>query len=983
MARLTLSLFGGFQAAVDGTPVAGFDTDKTRALLAYLAVEAGRPHAREALAGLLWPELPDDAARRNLRNSLFKLRQALGEEDGTPGFLQVTLKTVQIDPAADVAVDVGVFSGLLAACAAHRHRHVERCATCHARLAQAAACYQGGLLMGFHLGDCAAFEEWLVLTRERLHRAAVQTLGRLAAYHEGRAEYAPALEYTFRQLELEPWREEAHRQAMRLLARSDQRSAALAQYVACRTALAGELNAEPSAETTALYNRLRAGDLPGDTSATATPNALNNLPQPLTPFIGRDAELRLIIERLDSPDYRLITLIGPGGVGKTRLALRAAAEQVGAFAGGVYWVALAALTDPDLIPLSIAQAVGLRFETAENPVAQLAGYLRDKEVLLVLDNFEQLQSRAATDLLLAVLQRAPRITLLVTSRARLGLQAEFLLDLAGLPLPDAVPAMEAAPQRGPVRRGGVAALPEPATLLASGAVQLFVERAQQAHPAFVLSPETAPGVVEICRLVAGLPLGIVLAAAWVRHVPPARIATAIRANLDFLASAAADIAPQHSSLRAVFDHSWQLLSATEQRVFRGMAVFSGGWDAEAAERVAGAALRALLSLVDKSLVRQDSAGRFQVHDVLRQYAAEKLAAVPEEQTRVRQDHAAYYLELAELAETGLIGEAQDQWLVRLEREHDNLRAALRWTQEHAQVELALRLGAALSRFWYIRGYYSEGRAALAAVLALPPGAALTGSAQEVLRVKVCRAKALRAAGDLARAQGDYPRARVLCEESLALYRELGHKKDIAIALNRLGIVGWNQDDRAFARRLYEESLGISRELGDNQHLAVTIGNLGTIAFVEGDYAAARALYEESIALLRDLGDKFNLAIRLNNLGNVALMQGDYARARDLHREGLALRWELEDKWGIAISLVGLGGAAIGGGNAERGARLLGAAEALLDAIGVTLEVDDALPYEYGLAMARAALDPAAFARARAAGRALPLDAAMRDAGARE
>jgi predicted ATPase/DNA-binding SARP family transcriptional activator len=972
MACLTLSLLGGFQAAIDGTPVAGFDTDKTRALLAYLAVEAGRPHERETLAGLLWPELPDDAARRNLRNSLFKLRQALGEEDGAPGFLRITLKTVQIDPDAEVVVDAGAFSGLIAACMAHRHRHVERCATCHARLAQAAALYQGGFLTGFHLGDCAAFEEWLVLTRERLHRAAVQALARLAAYHEGRGEVAPALEYTFRQLALEPWREEAHRQAMRLLARSDQRSAALAQYAACRKALAEELNAEPGAETTALYDRLRAGALPDDPAAAPdAPNALHRMPQPLTPFIGREAELRLIIERLDSPDYRLITLIGPGGVGKTRLAWQAAAEQGGAFADGVYWVPLAALTEPDLIPATIGQAVGLRFETAANPAAQLTGFLRDKEMLLVLDNFEQLQSHAATDLLPGILRGAPRVSLLVTSRERLGLQAEVVLDLAGLPLPEATQAAPAA-LRGSRGQAAVSpALLEPATLLASSAVQLFVERAQQTQPAFALTAETAPGVVEICRLVAGLPLGIVLAAAWVRHFPPARIAAALRANLDFLASRAADLAPQHRSLRAVFDHSWQLLSATEQRVFRGLAVFSGGWDDEAAARVAGATLGALLSLVDKSLVRQDSAGRFQVHEVLRQYAAEKLAAAPGEQAQVRHDHAAYYLELAELAATGLSGETQGEWLARLEREHDNLRAALRWMQEQAQVEPALRRGAALSRFWYIRGYFSEGRATLAAVLALPAGA--------LPQVRAGRARALQAAGDLARAQGDYAAARLLCEESLALYRTLGQQKDIAVALNRLGIVAWNQEDHAFARRLYAESREISRALGDKQYLAVTTGNLGTIAFVEGDYAAAAVLYEESIALLRDLGDKFNLAIRLNNLGNVALMQGDYARARALHREGLALRWELEDKWGIAISLVGLGGAAAGDGDAERGARLLGAAEALLDTLGVTLEVDDALPYEYALAKARAALDPAAFARARAAGRALGLDAAMQDA----
>jgi DNA-binding SARP family transcriptional activator len=256
MARLILSLLGGFAATVDGTPVQGFDTDKTRALLAYLGIEAAQAHSREALADLLWPQLPGDAARRNLRNSLFKLRQALGEDESQPGFLLVTAKTVQLDPQADWEVDVNEFTRLFGACRTHRHRHPEHCTTCHARLEQAAARYRGDLLHGFHLGDCAAFEEWLILTRERLHHAALQVLGQLATYHAGRAEVAAALDYTLRQLALEPWREDATRQAMRLLAISGDRNAALAQYAACRKVLAEELNAEPSAETTALYEQL-------------------------------------------------------------------------------------------------------------------------------------------------------------------------------------------------------------------------------------------------------------------------------------------------------------------------------------------------------------------------------------------------------------------------------------------------------------------------------------------------------------------------------------------------------------------------------------------------------------------------------------------------------------------------------------------------------------------------------------------------------
>jgi predicted ATPase/DNA-binding SARP family transcriptional activator/Tfp pilus assembly protein PilF len=916
MARLTLSLLGGFAAAVDGTPVQGFDTDKTRALLAYLGIEAAQAHSREALADLLWPQLPGDAARRNLRNSLFKLRQALGEDETQPGFLLVTAKTVQLDPQADWEVDVNAFTGLFAACRTHRHRHPEHCTTCHARLEQAAVLYRGDLLRGFHLGDCAAFEEWLILTRERLHHAVLQVLAQLATYHAGRAEVASALEYTLRQLALEPWREDATRQAMRLLAVSGDRNAALAQYAACRKVLAEELNAEPSAETTALYEQLKTPALP---AAPALPAPSGHLPRSLTPFIGREAELRLLIERLDSPDYPLLTILGPGGAGKTRLALQAAEAQGGAFRDGVYWVALAAVGTADLLAASIAQALKLQFGAATDPAAQLVRYLHDKELLLVLDNFEQLLTGgAATDLLLSILRGAPQICLLVTSRVRLGLQAEYLLDLTGLALP---PEPETGGRgAGPGLAGDTQLTPE--GLLASSAVQLFMERAQLASPAFALSPETAPGVVEICRLVAGLPLGIVLAAAWVRHLPPARIAASIRANLDFLTSAARDVAPQHSSLRAVFQHSWLLLTADEQRVLRRLAVFRGGWDEEAAGQVAGANLPVLVSLVDKSLLRQDRAGRFDIHEVLRQYAAEQLDEGPQERADVTHRHAAYYLELAEAAEGGLRGGEQAEWLARLEREHDNLRAALRWATETSALEIGLRLAGALWRFWYVRGYFSEGRAQLDAVLAIegatggPPSDGMPSSAgggattqpdhAHSATILAAKAKALNGAGALAILQGATHAGRIFYEQSLAIRRALGDTRGVAVSLNNLGLLAHEQGDYAAARALHEESLALRRELGDQGGLASSLNNLGIVAYQQGDYAAARALYQESLALRRELGDKQGIALLLDNLGIVAHSSGDYETARAQHEESLALMRELGNQHGVAGALTGLG-----------------------------------------------------------------------------
>jgi DNA-binding SARP family transcriptional activator len=298
MARLELALLGGFHAALDGAPLGGFDADKTRALLAYLAVERAYPQRREALAGLLWPEFSDDAARRNLRYALFKLRQVFGEDTDQAGLLQVTPQTVALDPAAVCQIDVAEFAQLLAACRAHRHRRLAACGACHTRLEQAVALYRGAFLQGFFLAGCQAFEEWLLLKREGLQQAAVEALVSLAQYHEARAEPARALDYTYRLLALEPWREDAHRQAMRLLAQTGQRSAALAQYTTCCAVLAAELQAAPDAATTALYERLRASDAP-ECLAARPPD---NLPAPRTPFIGREAELRRLNEWGDTPD---------------------------------------------------------------------------------------------------------------------------------------------------------------------------------------------------------------------------------------------------------------------------------------------------------------------------------------------------------------------------------------------------------------------------------------------------------------------------------------------------------------------------------------------------------------------------------------------------------------------------------------------------------------------------------------------------------
>ena len=472
MPALTLALLGPPQVTrADGTAVA-FRSRKHLALLAYLAVEQRHSHSRDTLLGLLWPEAPEHAARSNLRVALADLRRLLGEGDAP--FLLASRHSVQFAPASDHALDVAAFTSLLAECAGHAHAAPANCDACMARLAQAVELYRGDFLAGFVLPDSAAFEEWALVTREQLHQQALGALETLAAAHERQGDYAAQCHYARRQLALEPWREQAHRQLMRGLALSGDRGAALAQYEVCRRVLAAELGVEPEGETTALYEQIRSGQLrsaPGpdagvgrqaasteQTSADAIANDASrasnntpidqtgsegaklisqnrhNLPAALTPLVGREAELNQLAAWLARPGCRLITLVGPGGIGKTRLALELALRHVASFADGVFLVRLASIHDPEVVASAIAQTLGFKESGGQSPQELLTAWLCDKRLLLILDNFEHLLE--AAPLVTEMLAAAPELSVLVTSRAALHLYGEHLFQVPALALPD-------------------------------------------------------------------------------------------------------------------------------------------------------------------------------------------------------------------------------------------------------------------------------------------------------------------------------------------------------------------------------------------------------------------------------------------------------------------------------------------------------------------------------------------------------------------
>jgi predicted ATPase/class 3 adenylate cyclase/uncharacterized protein HemY len=640
----------------------------------------------------------------------------------------------------------------------------------------------------------------------------------------------------------------------------------------------------------------------------------NNLPRQATSLVGREKEVAAVAALLRKPVVALVTLTGPGGTGKTRLALQAATELLDDFMNGVWFVELATLVEPRLVIPTIAQTLGLREERGTPIINSLKEYLKEKHLLLVLDNFEQVveSGREVSELIAA----CHKLKVLTTSRIPLHLRGEKEFAVPPLAIPDV---------------HDVRQLPPVESLSQYEAVQLFAERATDVEPNFQLTEDNAPAVAQICSRLDGLPLAIELAAARTRLFFPQALLSELSSPLKLLTGGARDLPTRQQALRNTIEWSYNLLSDEEKQLFRRMAPFSGGRTVEALEAVCNHdgqlqmdVFDGVQSLLDKSLLQQregswggrDGGGegsegepRFWMLETIHEYATEKLGESGEADALYRA-HAHYFMRLGEDAEPHLTAARQAEWLTRLEEEHDNIRAALRWARESAEEEdqeVGIRLGGAVCRYWEVRGHMTEGREQLAAALSRQ-GRETREKASRIERERASRArgKALVGVGRLALRQGDYQEAREYFEEGLAAYRRAGDGTGIATSLNNLGILAYDQGEDERARTLYEESLALRREVGDKRGIAISLNNLGILAFSHEEYEKARTQYEESLAIYRKLGDKGSIATSLNNLGVVAMEQREYERARTLYEESLAIQREVGDKRSVALALSNLG-----------------------------------------------------------------------------
>ena len=679
-----------------------------------------------------------------------------------------------------------------------------------------------------------------------------------------------------------------------------------------------------------------------------------NLTGELSPLVGRAQEVTSVETLLRRQGVRLLTLTGIAGTGKTRLARHVAQGLLPEFADGVFFVDLSAVSDPDLVASAVAQPLGVKEAGSKPLIDALRDFLNERQILLVLDNFEQVT--AAAPLVRELLSTAPRLKVLVTSREQLHLSAEHVFGVPPLALPS----------------GG--RLPPADELPEYAAVALFVERARAARPSFALSGENARAVVDICARLDGLPLAIELAAARVKVLQPQAILARLENRLKLLTGGARDLPARQQTMRGAISWSYDLLEEGERRLLNRIAVFAGGFSLETAEAVCDAGgdlgaevLDGVISLVDKSLLVQkeqaDGESRFRLLEVVREYALEQLEAGGEAD-EIRRRHALFFLSLAEEAEPELVGARQAEWLDRLEEEHDNLRAALRWATEH-DPDSALRLAGAVWRLWLVHGHLTEGRRWLEATL--------EKASRHATRA---RAQALVGAGGMAWNMGDLEAALKFNEEALGVSREAGEKQLTARALNGLGIVAQMQGDVAQGRSYFEECLKVGREIGDARLTGIALGNLGEMARAQNDLATARRLTEEGLALSRRTGNKQLTTIALVNLGAVAYAEGDDEASRRYYAEGLALAQELNTKNMIAGALDGFGALATRRGEWERAARLAGAADALRESAGFELEPGDRPLRDKYVAEVRAALGERAFAGAEAEGRAMRVKEAV-------
>jgi predicted ATPase/DNA-binding SARP family transcriptional activator len=1023
---MEIRLLGPFGVTVGGVPVEekAWTRRKAKLLVKLLALQPHHRMHREQLMEALWPEQEPESAADGLYKALYVARKALGPEGSR--LLATEGQQIVMSASGGLWVDAEAFEQ-----AAHGASSASGAGAVGA-LESALALYTGDLLVE------DIYEDWAAGRREQLRSLRIDLLSNLARIEEARGQYDRSVERLRELVAADSVNEDAHRRLMKLYAGMGQRHLALRQYQLCCEALRRDLDAEPERATIALHERVVAGDVPElpsiDPAAGVAPTAVSpkaepaadvaqepppsNLPRPITSFVGRSRAVTDVRRALEVS--RLVTLLGPGGVGKTRLALESAAGSHAEFPDGIWFVDLSPARDETAAMAAVAAAIGVREAKGQTVADSVRAALSNKRALLVFDNCEQVVEAGAA-IIDDLLQKCSTPRVLATSREPLGVAGEAVWRVPSLSLP---------------RHDRGASVDD---LLEFEATRLFLDRVRLADASFDVTDAITPIIARICHRLDGIPLAIELAAACVRAFSIEQLEARLDDRFRLLTGGARTSMPRHRTLRAAVDWSYDLLADDERALLMVLSTFEGGWDLDDAEGVVekdegrrmkdesepelrnaspasdlhpssfflhpSDVMALLPRLVDKSLVvveRRDGEVRYRFLETIREYAAEKLRDAGREEA-ARAAHADWFLTLATRADAVRHGPDYMAWLRRLETEHDNLRAALRWARAApARGELALQLTTLLAYFWNLHGHWTEGRRLLDAALAAAPEAPLA-----------LRARALDAAGSLAQRQGDLERARELYEQglaicdddqriavlchnlaivmrdlggydraeelygrSLALHRALGNRFHVATALNGLGVLATDRGDLGRARDYFVESATILEALGNARGAGASLHNIGEISVRAGDFESAAHYLERSLALAREHGFKDLAADSIGALAALADRRGEYERAEALYKESLAIFYGLGAKSGTAAVLEGLARTAAARGHAERAVCLEGAAMAVRESIGWSLPPSERASLDEALEPVRSALGEEETSAVYARGKSMTFDEAV-------
>jgi DNA-binding SARP family transcriptional activator/predicted ATPase/tetratricopeptide (TPR) repeat protein len=927
MRGLEISCFGPFRAALDGVPLTTFESAKVRALLAYLAVESGQPQARSMLADLLWPEQAEDQARRRLSQALYNLRAVLGERALSPvSCLSITSDAILLTLAEDDRVDVVAFSHLMQACDQHSHHVLESCPPCQERLQAAAEFYRGEFLQGFSLRDSAVFEEWILVKREAYRQQARRLFASQLDYHERQDHKQEALSAALRLSDLDPYDESACQAVMRLLAASGRCPEALALYERFANRLQADLDLQPEAQTRFLYDRLRLQK----ESEPSPPARYTNLPASLSPLIGRETELAEVQRCLLDPACRFLSILGPGGSGKSRLALEAARGLLARFADGVFLIPLSPLVSPDSLLPALAAALRLQIGDKSPPLLQLQDYLRRKELLLVLDGCEDLLE--SMPLFLELLRAAPYLKLLATSRLRLNLAEEQVYHLGGL---------QVAADSG---------LPNVADCPAA---RLFISGARRTRPGFGMDDASLGAVLAICAELQGMPLAILLAAAWVEILSPAEILAEIRTSLDFLQADWADLPARQRSMRLTFDYSWGLLEEKERLVFQALCVFRGAFTRQAAETVAGVGVTGLRSLAEKSLLMPLPGDRYVVHDLLRQYGLERLNADPNESIRVQRRYSEYYLEQVAEWEAGLIDARHAETLALMTARINDLRSAWNLGSEREDIERMSHDLRGLCLFYEQSNRFMEGKSLCQETVAKLTQSRTPAARLLLVRLLTWESRFQRLLGEVSQAHQTLQEAQALLydleaagldsrlaqplvhleaaeqvftadlavarrhlERSLELYCSLGDKWRVGLVFSRLGINRGFSGDFCESNRLLGEAIRLYQSIGYLPGVANARRTMAQNYVRTGNLASGLALMRQVVADSKATGNRAQAAWEQRTLGVVLGWNGLFSEAEPLFLDALIVAEDLDDLYEMTFIKLFLGALALFTGRYE-------------------------------------------------------------------